>query len=113
LAWTAANSLVTNPIVLEVFNANVTVSDSPITVKKVVFLAAGIADRFALQSNQATDATTEPRPRVVIDMQMSTNTGMEVLDFGDSGFTFPNLYFDTDSINNSLAAGDRILIYLK
>ena len=113
MAWTAANSLTTNLIALEVFNANVTISDTPITVRYITFVSAAAGDDFALQINSAEDNGVNTITVVVVHLAQNVSGGMVTLDFGEKGHTFPNLYFDTNSINAGLGAGDRVLIYLK
>lgn len=114
MAWTANNSLKTNPIVIEVFSSNITVSATPITIKTVTFNSAASTDRFMLQTHSATEVVTEPRPRVAIDISQNVTGGSVSQYFGEGGHTFPNLYFDTDATSQKgLGAGDRVLIYLK
>ena len=114
MAWTPANSLLTNPIVLEVFNADVTVSATPVIVKTITVTAATAGDRFYLKTKAASEAASGGTiPRVVVDMGIAVAKETEILDFGDGGFEFESLYFDTSDPTHGLAAGDRVLIYLK
>lgn len=114
MAWTAANNLKCNPMQIEVFTANIAVSTTPITVKRVVFNSAAAGDRFFLQTNNAEETVlTRGTPTAAIDIAQNINGGSVIQDFGD-GFTFPSLYFDANATSQSgLSAGDRVLIYLK
>jgi len=113
MAHTAANNLKTNPITLEVFDADVTVSATPIKVKCITFTSADAKDAFALQTKSVGDAATGGTvPVVAVHMTMSIAGGFEALNFGDNGQEFESLYFDADNINAGLGALDRVLIYL-
>ena len=107
MAHTAANSLTTNPIILEIFNADVTISATPITVKAITFHSAAAADVFALQDGLLITS------HVVVGLAQTVNGGSMILDFGENGFTFDKLYFDTSEVNSGLGANDRVCIYLK
>ena len=108
MAHTPVNNLNTNPITIEIFNADITVSAGPIRVKVITFQSTAAGDDFAL----TTKSSTEDVGQVVVHMAQTVNGGMEILDFGPNGFKFDSLYFDTSSINAGLGANDRVQIYL-
>ena len=108
MAHTAANSTAKNPITIEVFNADITISDKPITVKAITFVSAAAGDDFALKTVDSNENTGH----ICIHLAQNINGGMVSVDFGDKGITFPNLFFDASEVNAGLGAGDRVEIYL-
>ena len=106
MAHTAANSTATNPIIIEIFDADITISATPITVKAITFHSAAAADVFALQDGLLITS------HVMVGLAQTVNGGSMILDFGPNGFTFPSLYFDTSEVNSGLSANDRVVIYL-
>ena len=108
MAHTPLNTLTSDPIVLEIFSANINISTTPITVKAITFVSAAAGDDFALK----TVDTEVDTGQIVVHMAQIIAGGMTVLNFGDTGHTFPSLYFDATEINAGLGAGDRVCIYL-
>lgn len=97
-----ANSLTTNPIYIDTFSADVTISATPIKVTKVVFFSAAAGDTFCLEDSKG---------NYVEHLIQETNARRVVEDFG-KGFWFMNgLYFDADDVNSGLGAGDKVWIY--
>lgn len=97
-----ANSTVTNPIVLDTFTADVTISDKPISVKAITFKSAAAGDVFALEDAAGVK---------VVVLGQTVNGGSMIL-APASPMRFNSLYFDNDDTNSGLSAGDYILIYL-
>ena len=114
MAHTPANSYKTNPVIIEVFTGDLDLSNlingtphSSVHVSKVVFHSAAAGDVFALQDKEGTTA------KVVFTIGQNVNGGTTTVDFGEKGFIFPELYFDTSEVNSGLGAGDRVTIYLQ
>jgi hypothetical protein len=106
MAHTAANTTKKNPIIIEVFNADIVISATPITVKAISFQSAAAGDVFALQDGIL--VTSE----VVFTIAQNVNGGSVSQYFGEKGYTFPCLYFDASEVQSGLSAGDRATIYL-
>ncbi len=109
MAHTPVNNLSTNPITIEIFTGDITVSAGAITVRTITFVSATAGDDFALTTKSA----TENIGQVVVHMAQTVSGGMMILDFGHDGQRFDSLYFDANSINAGLGAADRVQIYLK
>ena len=106
MAHTAANTTDKNPIIIEVFNADITISATPITVKMITFHSAAAGDVFALQDGLVITSN------VVATLAQNVNGGSVSQYFGEEGHTFEKLYFDTSEVQSGLSAGDRATIYL-
>lgn len=106
MAHTAANSTNKNAIIIEVFNADVVISATPITVKAISFQSAAAGDVFALQDG------TIVTSQVVVTLAQNINGGSVFQYFGEKGHTFDSLYFDASEVQSGLSAGDRAIIYL-
>jgi len=114
MAHTAANTYKTNPVIIEVFNADIDLSNeimgkagTPLKIRMIDFHSAAAGDVFALQEDLGTTGT------VVVQMAMNVNGGNTSKYFGPLGHTFQKgLVFDTSEVNSGLGAGDRVLIYL-
>jgi len=107
MAHTAANSTNKNPIIIEVFDADIEISRSPITVKAILFQSAAAGDVFALQDGIIITS------QVVVTLAQNISGGSVYQYFGPDGHTFDKLYFDTSEVQSGLSAGDRVIIYLK
>lgn len=104
-----SNKLTLNPIVIDTFDATVTLRErgvGPLTVKKIVFKSAAAGDTFALEDKDG-------NPIAIIGQNDASL--VETLDFGDRGFAFGNgVVFDhDDGLQSGLGSGDYVLIYLK
>jgi hypothetical protein len=113
MAHTAANTYKDNVITIEVFNADLDISNlvngrphSPVWVKLITFVSAAAGDDFALQDDFGVTA------KVFVHLAQNINGGMVVADYGARGHIFSSLVFDTSEINAGLGAGDDVQIYL-
>ena len=95
-----ANSVVTNPIVLDTFNADVVISTVPIEVRAITFKSAAAADVFALEDANGVK---------VVVLAQTINGGCMIL---PGPLRFNSLYFDNDDTNSGLGSGDYVMIYL-
>ena len=113
MAHTAANSY-GNPIILEVFNADLDISNlafgrsgAPLHIKLITFYSAAAGDVFALQTELGDTAKVE------VCVSQNINGGTVYVDFGCDGHIFQQgLVFDADIVNSGLSANDRVCIYL-
>jgi hypothetical protein len=97
-----ANNTATNPIVIDTFSTDVTISAVPIEVKAITFYSAAAGDVFALEDKNGTK---------VLVIGQTVNGGSMILSPG-SPLRFNSLYFDADDTNSGLGSGDYVLIYL-
>jgi len=114
MAHTAANSYKTNPVIIEVFSADLDISNlingkphTPVHIMSISFISAAAGDDFALQDKLGVTG------HVVIHLAQNISGGMVEKYYGPNGHIFPELVFDTSEVNAGLGAGDQALIYLK
>jgi hypothetical protein len=97
-----ANSLTTNPIVLDTFAADVVISTGRLKVSKILLASAAAGDTLELIDSK----WGLPQVRIV----NTASPGWDESDFG--GFVFENgLTFD-QSASTGLGSGDLVFIYL-
>ena len=97
-----ANSLTTNPIMLDTFNADVTIAANNITVKQIVFWSTNADDKLVLEDKLGVTN---------VWLQLATAKDTFVLDFGECGFTFTNgLVMDVS--DGAYNTASRVLLYL-
>ena len=97
-----ANSLVRNPILLDTFSADVTISARDIRVKKIVLKSAADGDICVLEDISGNQ---------VVWLTQTGNADTVEVDFGDCGFIFPGLVMDVSDCTG-LGANDLLWIYL-
>ena len=114
MAHTAANSYKTNPIIIEVFSADIDLSKevngfphTPLHIMSIDFISATAGEDFALQDKEGTTA------KVLIHLAQNISGGMTSKYYGPNGHIFRELFFDSSEVNSGLAAGDQVLIHLK
>lgn len=95
-----ANSLTTNPIVIDTFSSDVTISSVPIKVKKMIFWSTAADDKLVLEDNNAVP---------VVYYQLATAKDTRPIDFGE-GQHFNSLILDVS--NGTYTTASRLLIYL-
>ena len=98
-----ANSLVRNPILIDTWSTDVTISSTPICVRKILLLSATAGELLYLEDvagNQVALLVTK------------ANAQTTELDFGESGFIFDGLQIDVSDCTG-IAAGDLAWIYTK
>ena len=96
-----ANSTVRNPIYIDTFNADFTISTSPITVKKIRMKTAADGDIFVLEDKHGNH---------VVWLVTEANGDPVEVDF-PAGCTFDGLRFDADDGNSGLGTNDLVWIY--
>lgn len=97
-----SNSLSSNPIYIDTFSADVTISSVPISVRKIWFYTGTSPDTLVLEDLSG-----------VISVRATTtanNLPVEI-DFADSGFLFPSLIMDVS--DGDYGGTPFLLIYLK
>jgi len=98
-----ANNVVSNPITIDTWTADITISDSPVVVRKILFKSAADGDILVL----------EDKDGVQVAWLVQTGAADTVeLDFGDAGFRFDGLQIDVSDCTG-VASGDLAWIYLK
>lgn len=97
-----ANSVVTNPIVFDTFNTDVTLSSTPIHVRAITFKSAAAGDVFVLEDRSGNK---------VVVLGQNINGGTVTLEFPEGFWFSQGLYFDQDDTNSGLGSGDWVLIY--
>jgi len=98
-----ANNVVSNPIVIDTWSADITISESPVTVRKIVFKSAADGDIMVFENKLG----------VQVAWLVQTGAADTVeLDFGD-GFKFSEgLQIDVSDCTG-IGSGDLVWIYLK
>ena len=98
-----ANDVASNPITIDTWSADITISESPVTVKKIVFKSAADGDIMVLENKHGTQVA------------WLTQTGAAdtvELDFGE-GFKFTEgLQIDVSDCTG-IGSSDLLWIYLK
>ena len=97
-----ANSVARNPIYLDTFSADVTISSNPITVKKIVTFSAAAGDLFYLEDKSGNQVAL---------IVTKTNVHETTQYFGDNGFKFDGLQMDVSDCTG-YGANDKVWIYL-
>lgn len=116
MARTPANQYKKNPVIIEVFNADINLAEEitgnakgSVTIKLITFVSAAAGDDFVLTEPPAGEDGI-----VVVHLAQNISGGMVTKDFGPDGQIFSNgLFFDADQLNAGLGAADRVCIYLK
>ena len=101
------NRLKSNPIYFDGFNADATLSETNLCVKKIRVLSAGDGDIFKLEDNDG---------NVVFDIVNTGAADTVECDFGDEGFIFSNgvLIDVSDCTGMATTDGsDAVWVYLK
>ena len=97
-----ANSLVRNPILIDTFSADVTISERDIRVKKILLKSAADGDICVLEDISGNQ---------VVWLTTLGNGDLVEVDFGDAGFNFHGLKIDVSDCTG-LGANDLLWIYL-
>jgi len=86
-----------DPIVLDTFNADVSVKTTQIRIRMIQIIAASghVACLEDADGNH-----------------IAISSGSAILDFSKEGKVFSGLVFDYDDINSGMTTGDYIIVYL-
>lgn len=94
-----ANSLVTNPIFIDTFSADVTISSTPIRVKAISFWSTAADDKLVLEDVKGVTS---------VYIQLATAKDTKILSFGD-GMIFNGLVLDVS--DGTYTSASRLIIY--
>ena len=98
-----ANSTTTNPIYLDTFSADISISTESLTVKTITLWADDSETRLSLEDVDGVSCVV---------MGRGTN-GPQVVEFGDEGFIFKKGLICDVSDGEKLDGHARVCIYLK
>lgn len=97
-----SNSASSNPIILDTWSSDITISSAPVIVRKIRLFSAAAGDKFYLEDKYGTQ---------VFYMVQATNARVTEVNFND-GFRFDGLQVDVSDCTG-LGTSDIAWIYLK
>ena len=95
-----ANDLTTNPIFLDTFSSDITVTTNRVRVKAIEFRSGTASDRFTLEDANGVN---------VFDLTTAANS-QAIIQFGDNGFPCNALTCDVS--DGTYASTARAYVYL-